>query len=239
MSIVIQAAADASSGGITQFVLDTIDALGEVGVGFLAAAETLFPPIPSELILPLAGYLSHTGQMSFLWVMIAATLGGYIGAVILYAFGAILGEARAIRWLGMLPLVDEEDFIKAADWFHRHGRSAVFFGRFVPLVRSLISLPAGAAKMNLWSFTLYTLVGSAIWNLLLVGAGYLLGTQHELVEEYMHYIDYVVYAVIIGVMVWLVTRRILRSRRAAVIAAATPNASPDPADRIESDSVAR
>jgi membrane protein DedA with SNARE-associated domain len=226
VSFVIQAAADASSGGITQFVLDTIDALGAVGVGVLAAAETLFPPIPSELILPLAGYLSHTGQMSFLWVMVAATLGGYVGAVILYVIGALFGQARAIHWLGKLPLVDAEDFIKAADWFHRHGRSAVFFGRFVPLVRSLISLPAGAARMNFASFTIFTLIGSAIWNFLLVGAGYLLGTQHKLVEEYMHYIDYVVYAVIIGVLVWLITRRILRWRRGS--------GTPAPADEIES-----
>ncbi len=217
MLSLLTATTDAPS-GFTGLVLGLIGALGELGVGLLSFLETVFPPIPSELILPLAGYLSQTGTMNFALTLTAATAGGFAGALLLYAVGALFGEERAIRLLAKLPLVDREDFERAAGWFHRHGRAAVFFGRFIPVVRSLISLPAGAARMPLVPFTLYTVAGSLIWNLALVGAGALLGTQHRLVEEYSHYLDYVVYAAIAGVVVWLVLRRIVRWRRARMSA---------------------
>lgn len=214
---ILRAATDSPS-GLTGFVLDLIAWLGELGVGVLAFVETIFPPIPSEVILSLAGYLSFIGELNLALVIAAATIGGYAGAVVLYLIGAWFGEERAIRWLGRLPLVDREDFEKAAAWFHRHGRGAVFFGRFVPIVRSLISLPAGAARMRFAQFTVYTVAGSLIWNALLVGAGFLLGTQHELVEEYSQYLDYVVYAAIVGILGWLIVRRLVRWRRARVTA---------------------
>lgn len=217
MLSLLTATADAPS-GFTGLVLALIGALGELGVGVLSFLETVFPPIPSELILPLAGYLSQTGTMNFALTLAAATAGGFAGALLLYAVGALFGEERAIRLLAKLPLVDREDFERAAGWFHRHGRAAVFFGRFIPVVRSLISLPAGAARMPLLPFTLYTLAGSLIWNFALVGAGALLGTQHRLVEEYAHYLDYVVYAAIVGVVAWLVVRRIVRWRRSRMSA---------------------
>ena len=122
---------------------------------------------------------------------------------------------RAIGWLSKLPLVDKQDFEKAASWFSRHGKSAVFFGRFIPGVRSLISLPAGAERMHLLTFTLFTVAGSAIWNGLLIGLGAALGTQYEIIEKYSDYLNYAVYAAIVGVVVWLVIRRIRRRRAAA------------------------
>ncbi|MDI2099720.1 DedA family protein [Ruicaihuangia caeni] len=204
---------DPTPGGLTAFVLDLTAALGEAGVAILVFLETVFPPIPSEIILSLAGYLANTGEMNLWLAVIAATMGSVAGALALYWIGRLYGEERAIRTLAMLPLVYRDDFEKAAAWFHRHGRSAVFFGRFIPIVRSLISLPAGAARMPLPQFALYTAAGSGLWNLALIGFGWLLGTQHHLVEEYMQYIDYVVYAVIAGLVVALVIRWALRRRR--------------------------
>lgn len=201
------------SGGIVGIASRVIDALGEWGVGLLTFIETIFPPIPSELILPLAGALAGSGDMNLALLVVVTTLGAYVGALVLYLLGAKLGLERSIRWLSKLPLVDREDFDKAAGWFHRHGRSAVFFGRFIPGVRSLISLPAGADRMPLATFSLFTIVGSAIWNTLLIALGAALGTQYELIDEYAKYLDYVVYAAIAGVIVWLIVRAVLRRRR--------------------------
>ncbi|MBD8703125.1 DedA family protein [Frigoribacterium sp. CFBP 13712] len=201
------------SGGIVGIASRVIDALGEWGVGLLTFIETIFPPIPSELILPLAGALAGSGDMNIGLLIVVTTLGAYVGALVLYLLGAKLGLERSIRWLSKLPLVDREDFDKAAGWFHRHGRSAVFFGRFIPGVRSLISLPAGADRMPLVTFSLFTIVGSGIWNTLLISLGAALGTQYELIDEYAKYLDYIVYGAIAGVIVWLVVRALLRRRR--------------------------
>ena len=198
--------------GLVGLAADLIEKLGEWGVGVFTLAETVFPPIPSEVILPLAGFQTQAGDLSFPLVIVTSTLGGYLGAVLLYLLGYKLGLERSIRWLSKLPLVDREDFEKASDWFARHGRAAVFFGRLLPGIRSLISLPAGANRMNLATFSLFTIAGSAIWNALLISLGALLGTQYELVEQYSHVLNYVVYAAIALVIVLLVVRRIRRSR---------------------------
>jgi len=200
-------------GGLAGFALTLMEGIGEWGVGLFTLLETIFPPIPSEVILPLAGFLAQQGQLNLILVVITSTLGAYIGALLLYWLGAKLGMDRAIEWLSKLPLVDKQDFEKAADWFSRHGKSAVFFGRFIPGVRSLISLPAGADRMHLLTFSVFTIVGSAIWNGLLIGLGAALGTQYELIEKYSDYLNYIVYAAIAGVVAWLVIRRIRRSRK--------------------------
>jgi membrane protein DedA with SNARE-associated domain len=199
--------------GLVGFAARLIDALGELGVGLLSFLETVFPPIPSEIVLPLSGFLAQQGEMNFALVLVTATLGGYAGALLLYWLGRTLGEERTIRLLSHLPLVDRGDFEQAAAWFHRHGRAAVFFGRLIPGVRSLISLPAGSAAMPLVGFSLYTLAGTLLWNTVLVGLGALLGTQYELIDKYSSVLDYLVIAALAGVVVWLGIRRIRRRRR--------------------------
>lgn len=203
--------------GIAGFAEDLMGALGEVGVGALVLLETVFPPIPSEVILPLGGFLARQDLLNVWLVLIAATVGGYLGALLLYALGARLGEERAVRLLSRLPLVDREDFERASGWFHRHGRSAVFFGRLIPGVRSLISLPAGAQRMPLLSFSVFTVLGSLLWNGLLVGAGWLLGSQYEVVDRYSGLLDWAVVAVVVGVIGWLVVRRVRRGRAATEV----------------------
>jgi membrane protein DedA with SNARE-associated domain len=201
--------------GIVGFAARLIDALGELGVGFLTLLETVFPPIPSEVILPLAGFLAQHGDLNLLLVFLAATAGAYAGAAILYWLGRKAGEERSIRLLAKLPLVDRSDFEKAAGWLHRHGRSAVFFGRLIPGVRSLISLPAGSTEMAFLSFSLFTIAGSAIWNGLLIGLGALLGTQYELIDKYSSVLDIAVYVAVGALLLWLVIRRIRRERASA------------------------
>lgn len=203
--------------GLSGVAADVIAAIGEVGVGLLTFVETVFPPIPSEIILPLSGYLAERGRLNVVLVILAATVGSLLGALVLYGLGAVLGEERARRWLTWLPLVDEADFDNAAGWFHRHGHGVVFFGRFVPIVRSLVSLPAGAQRMPLVPFLLLTAAGTLLWNSALVGAGYLLGTQYERVDRYLGYLDYVVFGAVIVVVGWFIFRK-LRQRRAAHVA---------------------
>ncbi|MCS6581691.1 MULTISPECIES: DedA family protein [Curtobacterium] len=199
-------------GGLSGLVLQLIDALGEWGVGLMLFVETVFPPIPSEVILPLAGFLAGAGQMNLVLVLVLATIGSYLGALVLYWLGAKIGFERTTRWFGKLPLVDEDDFRKAAGWFHRHGKSAVFFGRFVPIVRSLISLPAGADRMHLGTFSVFTIIASGIWNSALVLLGAAFGSQYDQVEAYTEWIDRVLYVAIAVVVVTFVVRRVRRVR---------------------------
>jgi len=195
--------------GLSGFIADVIRRLGEPGVAVLTALETIFPPIPSEVVLPFAGYLAQRGDLSLGWVLVGATLGAVLGALVLYAFAARVGQERASALLARLPLVDRDDVDNASDWFARHGRSAVFFGRLVPGVRSLVSLPAGAQRMPLIQFVAYTAAGSLLWNGLLVGAGYGLGTQWERVEGYAGWLD----RILIGALVLVVGALALRRWR--------------------------
>ena len=201
--------------GILGWAERVITALGEWGVGLLVLIETVFPPLPSEVVLPLAGFLSSQGELSVPLVILTSTLGAYLGALGLYALGAALGQERAIRLLSTLPLVNRDDFERTDRWFARHGKASVFFGRLIPGVRSLISLPAGAQRMSLPIFTVFTVAGSGVWNGVLIGLGAALGTQYEAVSRYSRFLNYAVYAVLAGLVVWLIIRRLRGRRRSA------------------------
>lgn len=211
MTIAVHTAAPAEEvSGLVGFALQLMKNLGEVGVGALTFLETVFPPVPSEVILPLAGFLARQGDMNLALALGLSVLGGWLGALVLYALGALVGIERATNWLAKLPLVDRRDFEKATAWFDKHGRKAVFFGRLIPGIRSVISLPAGAARMNLVSFSLLTIAGSTIWNSLLMGAGYALGSQYERISIYADYLNYAVYAALAIIVIVFVVRRIRR-----------------------------
>jgi membrane protein DedA with SNARE-associated domain len=208
----VPTAAAADPGGLTGIVLDAMDSLGALGVGLAILAETVIPPIPSEVVLPIAGYLAQTGRMHVVAVFLAATLGSLLGAALLYELGRVLGPERSRRVLGRLPLVDVEDVEKTFAWFERHGRSAVLIGRLVPVVRSFVSVPAGVVRMPWPQFLLYTAIGSALWNGLLIGAGMALGTQYEVVESYVGYLDWVLVAAAVGAVGWALVRHVRRRR---------------------------
>ncbi|MDG4804961.1 DedA family protein [Micromonospora sp. WMMD980] len=199
--------------GLTGWVASVIDSLGAVGVALLVALESIIPPIPSEIVLAMAGYLSAEGRFNVVVIVLAATAGSLLGALVLYWLGAALGEDRLKRWLDHIPLVDLDDLEKADRWFERHGRRAVLIGRVVPVVRSLVSVPAGANRMPLGEFVLLTTLGSGVWNMVIVGAGFLLGSRWKDVDHYSQWFNYAIFAVF-GVMIvsWAVKK--VRRRRA-------------------------
>lgn len=204
--------------GATGWAADLMDRIGARGVGLFTLVETVFPPIPSEIILPLAGFLSQQGRMNIVAAIIASTLGAYVGALLLYWLGAAVGLERSVRGLSRLPLVDRRDFDRGTQWFRRHGKASVFFGRLIPGVRSVISLPAGAQRMNLATFSAFTVAGSGLWNTLLITLGAALGTQYELVDRYSRYLNYAVYAAVVAVVVWLIIRRTRRNGQQQIAA---------------------
>ncbi|MFI5494644.1 DedA family protein [Actinoplanes sp. NPDC051859] len=202
-------------GGLTGWVASVIESLGEVGVGMLVALENLIPPIPSEIVLSMAGFLAHQGRVNLVLVTIAATVGSVLGALMLYWLGYALGEDRLRRWLDRIPLVDADDLNTADRWFERHARSAVLFGRMAPVVRSLVSIPAGANHMPLGQFTLFTTLGSGIWNCLFIGGGYALGSRWQDLEKYAHWFDYAIWALIVLAVGSWVVKKVRKRRRVA------------------------
>jgi membrane protein DedA with SNARE-associated domain len=200
--------------GFTGFVADVIAWIGEVGVGALVFLETVFPPLPSEAVLGLAGWQAQMGRMNLVLAIIAATTGAVLGGLVFYGLGAWFGEERAKTLLAKVPLIDRDDLDSASDIFRRHGRRIVFFGRFVPIVRSLVSIPAGAQRMPLLAFIALTALGSGLWNTFLIGAGYLLGTQYHVLEGYLKYLDYLVIAAIVLFVGWYLVRWYRKHHRA-------------------------
>ena len=198
--------------GLTGWVASVIDSFGAVGVALLVALESIIPPIPSEIVLAMAGYLAAEGRFSLVVIVLAATVGSLVGALVLYWLGAALGEERLKRWLDHIPLVDRDDLEKADRWFERHGRWAVLIGRLVPVVRSLVSVPAGANRMPMGEFVLLTTLGSGVWNALVVGLGYTLGSRWQDVEKYSDWFNYAIFAVFAVMLVSWAGKKI-RSRR--------------------------
>ena len=171
-------------GDIGGWVLDVIAALGYVGLALLLIAENLFPPIPSEVVLPLAGFLVGRGDLVFWQALLAATFGSVAGALILYALGRYGGRKLVLRY-GKFLHVDEDRLDQADGWFRRYGDWVVLFARVVPLARSVVSIPAGTMKMPAIRFTVLTAIGSLAWNTLLIGAGVILGANWQVVETWV------------------------------------------------------
>lgn len=202
--------------GISDWVTRVVETLGYAGVAALIALENVFPPLPSELILPLAGFEAGQGRFNYYLMVLAATVGSVIGAVVLYYVAVFVGEHRLralVRRYGRWVQVSERDMDRADAWFDRYSGWAVLVCRCVPLVRSLVSLPAGLRRMDLPRFLLLTAIGSAIWNAALIGAGYLLGDNWESVGTVVGYVQYVVIALILAGIVWFFWNRWSRRRQ--------------------------
>jgi len=200
---------------IAEWATGLMETLGAPGAGIAIALENLFPPLPSEVILPLAGFTVSKGEMVLWQVLVWTTVGSLVGALALYGVGAMLGKERVYALVDRIPLLKTDDVRRTEDWFAHHGRKTVFFGRMIPLFRSLISIPAGFERMPLPTFALYTTLGSFIWNVLLVMAGYLLGEQWDLVETYVGIFTYVVIGLVVLAFVVFVWKRLAERRRAA------------------------
>ncbi len=160
------------------WVRNTVSTGGYPALAGLILGENLFPPLPSELILPLAGFYVGQGEMTFILAVLAATIGSVVGALILYAIARFGGRAVVLRF-GKVLRVKERDLDRGDEWFDRHGSWVVLFGRLVPGARSLVSIPAGLSEMPIVRFTALTALGSTVWNCALIGAGWGLGEHYE------------------------------------------------------------
>lgn len=203
-------------GAITQWLVDVMQTVGGVGVALAVALESLFPPIPSEVILPLAGFTASRGTFHLASAIVWATVGSVAGAWALYGIARWVGLHRIHRAADRIPGVSRGDVDRANDWFTRYGAWSVLLGRVVPVVRSLISIPAGFNRMGFVRFTLWTLLGSSVWNTVLVTAGYLLGEHWCSMLGALGVFEDVVIAVFVLVVAVAVARRVaivVRERR--------------------------
>lgn len=200
---------------MTGWVKGTLESMGYTGVVLLMFLENVFPPIPSEVVMPFSGYTASQGDLALWGVILAGTAGSVLGALPLYYLGKWIGVERLERWSeahGHWLMTSPKEIATAQEWFERHGAKTVFFCRFVPGVRSLISIPAGFAEMRLVPFLLWTTLGTGIWAGLLAWAGSALGESYSRIERWLGPASYVVLG---GLLVWYVVYVWRRKRRKA------------------------
>ncbi len=198
---------------LVDWVVSLMEVLGGPGVGLAVLLENIFPPIPSEVILPLAGFTAAAGELNLFSAFLWSTLGSLVGAYLLYWLGSAIGADRLRRIADRMWLVEGADVDKSLRWFDRYGQWSVLFGRLIPGVRSLISIPAGVNRMNPWKFGLLTLLGSGLWNAVLIGLGVWLGERYELVATYIDRYSTIVYILIAIGLVVLLGQLTVRARR--------------------------
>ncbi|MCX4983909.1 DedA family protein [Streptomyces sp. NBC_00572] len=195
--------------GVAGWAAGLVDTMGGPGAGLAIALENLFPPLPSEVILPLTGFAAGQGVLSLASALFWTTLGSVVGAVALYWIGVLFGRDRVHAIWRKLPLVKSSDLVRTEEWFAKHGTKAVFLGRMVPIFRSLVSVPAGVERMPMPLFIMLTTLGSLVWNSVLVMAGYWLGDRWDVVETYVGVLSK---AVLVGVVIAVVAYVAVRLR---------------------------
>jgi membrane protein DedA with SNARE-associated domain len=199
---------------LVDWAVSLMDVVGPAGAGIAVALENVFPPVPSEVILPVAGLSASRGAFTLVEAIAWTTAGSIVGALLLYGLGAWLGLDRLRSVAGRIPLLQVQDIDRTVAWFHRHGGKAVLFGRMLPIFRSFISVPAGVTRMPLARFVLLTGIGSLAWNTIFVLAGFVLGESWHVIERYTDILQWVVLAAIAGAVLWFVGTR-LRALRGA------------------------
>jgi len=208
MHLALSVAAEEPKGGIAGWATGLVETFGGPGAGLAIALENLFPPLPSEIILPLTGFAASQGVLSLASALFWTTLGSVVGAVALYGLGAVFGRERMHALWAKLPLVKPADLVRTEEWFARHGTKAVLLGRMVPVFRSLISVPAGVERMPLPVFIGLTTAGSLVWNTVLVLAGYWLGDSWDVVGMYVGLMSKVVLGLAVLAVTWWVVKRV-------------------------------
>ena len=204
-----------------QFILHIIEQFGYLGVFFLILIENVFPPIPSEVILLFSGFFSSYTSLSVFYMILASTLGSFLGAIILYYIGKIFNKERLKKIvngrLGKILFLKENDIDKADEWFDNKGNKSVFFCRFVPIVRSLISIPAGMSEMPMGKFIIYTICGSMIWNTVLICLGYRLGSNWEYVLTILDKYQMVVIVILVIIFGYVIIKFYRKKRKSKKI----------------------
>lgn len=213
MHLMTTAVNDGELTGVAAWAVGLMEAIGAPGAAVAIAAENLFPPIPSEVILPMAGFTAAQGGFTVAEAIIWTTIGSLVGALALYLLGRGLGHDRLARIAERMPLVRASDIDKTTAWFAKHGWKTVLFGRFLPIFRSLISIPAGIERMPVLLFLGLTAVGSAIWNTIFVMLGYTLGRNWHVIEPYMDVLQWVVIGGVLLVIAWWIIARMRRNHR--------------------------
>ena len=196
------------------WVENVVDEVGAVGLAFVMFLENVFPPIPSEIVLPLAGFYVEDGRLGFLEALVSATIGATAGALLLYAIGRYGGMPLVLRYRRVLR-VSEVEIERADAWFDRYGDWIVFFSRMVPIIRSIVSIPAGMSEMPVIRFTLLTAAGATVWNTALIGAGYALGGNYEEVEGVVGPLSRLILVALVLACAYVAYRWWRRRRRAA------------------------
>ena len=209
----LQTGNESTLGGVADWAVGMMETIGAPGAGLAIALENLFPPLPSEVILPLAGFTASRGDFTLFEALFWTTAGSVVGAYLLYLLGVLLGRHRMRRLVARVPLVDIEDVDSVEAWFNRHGYKAVFFGRMVPIFRSLVSIPAGIERMPVWKFLGLTLAGSLIWNSIFVLAGFYLGENWHLVEQYADIFQKLVIAAVVLIVTFVIVSKVRKVRR--------------------------
>ena len=198
-----------------EFIISLMGQFGYFGVFFLIALENVFPPIPSEVILLFGGFMTTYTSLNIALMVVAATLGSLLGAIVLYYIGKILNKERLKKIVsgkvGKVLRLKEKDIDMADHWFDTKGNKTVFFCRFIPIVRSLISIPAGMSEMPMAKFLLYTTVGSAIWNTVLIVTGNRVGENWESIlgvfDQYSHIVLILLILIFVLFIVWFYTKK--------------------------------
>ncbi|MCG7378959.1 DedA family protein [Paenibacillus sp. ACRSA] len=195
------------------WITDFMEQYGYIGIALIIALENVFPPIPSEIILPFGGFMTTYTSLTLPGVIIAATIGSVLGAIILYAIGLLIDVNRlekiVDRW-GHILRIKKEDIYRVDAWFDKYGMWTVLFCRMIPLVRSLISIPAGMSNMKFGLFVLFTTIGTFVWNIILVSVGAALGASWESILSFMDVYSLVIYIIlailIVGFIIWWIKR---------------------------------
>lgn len=199
-----------------EWIIVILDQFGYIGVFMLILIENVFPPIPSEVILSFCGFMTTTANMSVFLVVVYATLGSMFGAIILYKIGSKLNNQsikKIINNYGKILGLKLKDVDRTMDFYKNYQSKTVFFGRMIPVIRSLISIPAGMSNMNMFSFIVLTAAGSAIWNTMLVNAGAFLGNRWEEISEYISTYSMIIWTIIILVFVILLIHKRVKKKR--------------------------
>ena len=198
------------------WVEQIISSMGYVGLYLVMFLENVFPPIPSEVVLPLAGSLTLTGRFSIFWITIIGMLGSLSGAFLFYGLGKWLGEPRVrtiMEKYGRYALLSTNDLDRSLEWFDKYDDWVIFFSRMVPIVRSLISIPAGIAAMDITKFSFFTILGTALWSLLLALGGRLLGEQWPLIAEFINTYQNIVLGISVTTVLLFIGSRLLKKKK--------------------------
>lgn len=200
---------------LTEWIISIMEQLGYFGIALLMFLDNVFPPIPSEIIMPSAGYSASQGELLFVGVVVAGCSGSLLAAALLYWVGYKFEHDAIFRFVdryGKYLFLKSADVKKSLDWFEQYGHRIVFAGRMIPAVRSLISIPAGMSRMPFWKFMFYSSLGTIIWTIFLAAVGFYFGENQALMQKIFSQVGYVIIAIVIAIIGWILYRRYMRKR---------------------------